>query len=177
MQNRPPPAALGSRLMTRYNDFVIKLATSRFRVDIANGMFAKSRLRMGVPGNAQHLPVGTPGLPTRPEVRAAEAGYPLPPRRRRRAVKDERGNICGRRREPGAVDISGPTTPGRVHANSRARRVDIGVLISTPLSEFQDPNNATVQEHRLRRRVLALINDFDVLTGMVSEQYSGKKTR
>ena len=63
--------------IARTNDFVVKFANVNGSGSAsANGMFAKSILRMGVPVAARNIfPSNIQGLPTWYEVRISEAGH------------------------------------------------------------------------------------------------------
>ena len=67
----PPPA------ITAVNDFVVKFANVNGSGSAsANGLFAKSIIRMGVPVSARNIfPSNIQGLPTWFEVRVTEAGH------------------------------------------------------------------------------------------------------
>src|SRR5690606_18240091 len=76
----PPGDRPGRRLRRRamsVNDFVVKLANVNGSGSAsANGMFAKSVMRMGVPVAARNIfPSNIQGLPTWYEVRITEAGH------------------------------------------------------------------------------------------------------
>ena len=60
-----------------YNDFVIKFANVNGSGSAsANGMFAKSLFRMGIPVATRNIfPSNIQGLPTWYEVRVSEKGY------------------------------------------------------------------------------------------------------
>src|SRR5215472_17030131 len=76
---RTPVGAQGARAMSlsAINDFVVKFANVNGSGSAsANGMFAKSILRMGVPVAARNIfPSNIQGLPTWYEVRISEAGH------------------------------------------------------------------------------------------------------
>src|SRR4029078_3551164 len=63
--------------MSGINDFVVKFATvNGSGSPSANGIFAKTLFRMGIPGSRKNIfPSNTRGLPTWYEVRVSEAGY------------------------------------------------------------------------------------------------------
>ncbi len=71
------PHSLTTRPLSRTNDFVVKFANVNGSGSAsANGMFAKSILRMGVPVAARNIfPSNIQGLPTWYEVRISEAGH------------------------------------------------------------------------------------------------------
>jgi 2-oxoglutarate ferredoxin oxidoreductase subunit alpha len=70
ISNRPAP-------LTAVNDFVVKFANVNGSGSAsANGLFAKSIIRMGVPVSARNIfPSNIQGLPTWYEVRVTEAGH------------------------------------------------------------------------------------------------------
>ena len=166
--------------MTRYNDFVIKFANVNGSGSAsANGMFAKAVFRMGVPvGTRNIFPSNIQGLPTWFEVRVSEAGY--------LGRRDGVDIMVAMNAETYAEDVASLVPGGYLlYDSSRPRPrelartdvVDIGVPISTLLlSEFQDPKQRQLFKNIVYVGALsALINiDWDVLTGMVSEQYKGK---
>ena len=68
---------LGVPAITAVNDFVVKFANVNGSGSAsANGLFAKSVLRMGVPASSRNIfPSNIQGLPTWYEVRISEAGH------------------------------------------------------------------------------------------------------
>ncbi len=166
--------------MTRFNDFVIKFANVNGSGSAsANGMFAKAVFRMGVPvGTRNIFPSNIQGLPTWFEVRVNERGY--------LGRRDGVDVMVAMNAETYAEDVASLVPGGfLVYDNSRPRAselarsdvVDVGIPISTLLlSEFADPKQRQLFKNIVYVGALsALINiDFDVLTGMVSEQYKGK---
>jgi ferredoxin len=102
-------ARMPDQLKTRVNDFVVKFANVNGSGSAsANGMFAKSILRMGVPVAARNIfPSNIQGLPTWYEVRVTEQGY------------------LGRR---GGVDLMvamNPQTWDKRRGRDRARRLPV----------------------------------------------------
>ena len=166
--------------MTRYNEFVIKFANVNGSGSAsANSMFAKALFRMGVPvGTRNIFPSNIQGLPTWFEVRVSERGY--------LGRRDGVDIMVAMNPETYAEDVASLVPGGfllydssrpRPHELSRSDVVDVGVPISTLLlTEFQDPKQRQLFKNIAYVGVLsALIGiDFDVLTGMVSEQYKGK---
>ena len=63
--------------MSGINDFVVKFATVNGSGSAsANGIFAKTLFRMGIPVSPKNIfPSNIQGLPTWYEVRVSEAGY------------------------------------------------------------------------------------------------------
>ena len=166
--------------MTRYNDFVIKFANVNGSGSAsANGMFAKAVFRMGVPvGTRNIFPSNIQGLPTWFEVRVNEHGYVG----RREGVDIMVAMNAETYEEDVASLVSGgylvyDSSRPRPRELARSDVVDVGIPISTLLlSEFQDPKQRQLFKNIVYVGALAeLINiDFDVLTGMVAEQYKGK---
>src|SRR5512139_1697025 len=166
--------------MTRFNDFVIKFANVNGSGSAsANGMFAKAVFRMGVPvGTRNIFPSNIQGLPTWFEVRVNESGY--------LGRRDGVDIMVAMNAETYAEDVASMVPGGYLLYDSSKPRppelarsdvVDIGVPISMLLlSEFQDPKQRQLFKNIVYVGALSqLINiDWDVLTGMVSEQYKGK---
>jgi 2-oxoglutarate ferredoxin oxidoreductase subunit alpha len=166
--------------MTRFNDFVIKFANVNGSGSAsANGMFAKAVFRMGVPvGTRNIFPSNIQGLPTWFEVRVNESGY--------LGRRDGVDIMVAMNAETYAEDVASMVPGGyllydsskpRPRELARSDVVDIGVPISMLLlSEFQDPKQRQLFKNIVYVGALSqLINiDWDVLTGMVSEQYKGK---
>jgi 2-oxoglutarate/2-oxoacid ferredoxin oxidoreductase subunit alpha len=166
--------------MTRYNDFVIKFANVNGSGSAsANGMFAKAVFRMGVPvGTRNIFPSNIQGLPTWFEVRVNEHGYIG----RREGVDVMVAMNAETYEEDVASLVSGgylvyDSSRPRPRELGRSDVVDVGIPISTLLlSEFQDPKQRQLFKNIVYVGALShLISiDFDVLTGMVAEQYKGK---
>ncbi len=166
--------------MTRHNDFVIKFANVNGSGSAsANSMFAKALFRMGIPvGTRNIFPSNIQGLPTWFEVRVNEHGY----LGRREGVDV----MVAMNAETYAEDVASIVPEGYlVYDNSKPldrslKRADvheIAIPISTLLlSEFSDPKQRQLFKNIVYVGALsALLNiDFDVLTGMVSDQYKGK---
>ncbi len=166
--------------MTRYNDFVIKFANVNGSGSAsANAMFAKAVYRMGVPvGTRNIFPSNIQGLPTWFEVRVSERGY--------LGRRDGVDIMVAMNAETYVEDVASLVPGGylvydssrpRPQELSRSDVVDVGIPISMLLlSEFQDPKQRQLFKNIVYVGALsALIGiDFDVLTGMVSEQYKGK---
>src|SRR3954465_10096724 len=72
LQSEARPAAI-----TAVNDFVVKFANVNGSGSAsANGLFAKSILRMGIPASSRNIfPSNIQGLPTWFEVRVSESGH------------------------------------------------------------------------------------------------------
>jgi 2-oxoglutarate ferredoxin oxidoreductase subunit alpha len=166
--------------MTTYNDFVIRFANVNGSGSAsANGMFAKSLFRMGIPVATRNIfPSNIQGLPTWFEVRASEKGY----LGRREGVDI----MVAMNSETYEEDLASLVPGGfLLHDNSqggdrRLKRNDINDL-GIPLtklvqSEFEDPKQRQLFKNIVYLGALsALLNiDFEIITGMVSAQYKGK---
>jgi 2-oxoglutarate ferredoxin oxidoreductase subunit alpha len=163
-----------------YNDFVIKFANVNGSGSAsANGMFAKALFRMGIPVATRNIfPSNIQGLPTWFEVRVSERGY----LGRREGVDV----MVAMNAETYEEDVASVVPGGYLfYDNSKplARElvrndiVEVGIPISAMLlAEFQDPKQRQLFKNITYLGALsALLNiDFDILTGMVGEQYKGK---
>ena len=166
--------------MTTYNDFVIRFANVNGSGSAsANGMFAKALFRMGVPISTRNIfPSNIEGLPTWFEVRASAAGY----RGRREGVD----LMVAMNAETYEEDVAAIVPGGYLLYDNSAgldRRLfrrdvnEIGVPISKLIvAAYSDPRQRKLFKNIVYVGALsALLNiDFDVITGMVSTQYSGK---
>ena len=166
--------------MTTYNDFVIRFANVNGSGSAsANGMFAKSLFRMGIPVATRNIfPSNIQGLPTWFEVRASEKGY----LGRREGVDI----MVAMNSETYEEDLASLVPGGfLLHDNSQGgdRRLkrndinDLGIPLSKLVqSEFEDPKQRQLFKNIVYLGALsALLNiDFEIITGMVSAQYKGK---
>jgi 2-oxoglutarate/2-oxoacid ferredoxin oxidoreductase subunit alpha len=172
--------ATGAAVITAVNDFVVKFANVNGSGSAsANGLFAKSILRMGIPASSRNIfPSNIQGLPTWFEVRISEAGH------------------LGRR---GGVDMMvamNPQTwqqdvaeiePGgylfydstRSMPSSRFRD-DINV-IGAPLTEicnriYDDMRQRQLFKNIIYLGVLSALLDMDVpaIEQLIGEQFRGK---
>jgi 2-oxoglutarate/2-oxoacid ferredoxin oxidoreductase subunit alpha len=163
------------------NDFVIKFANVNGTGSAsANNMFAKALFRMGVPVSPKNIfPSNIQGLPTWYEVRVSEKGY-----------LGRRGGIdmmvCVnpqsmaqdiREVEPGGYFMYDSSKP----LDLRLMREDIH-FIGVPLMDICQREYADPRQRQLFRNVIyvgalaALLNiEFDVLTGLVADQFRGKE--
>ena len=166
--------------MTTYNDFVIRFANVNGSGSAsANGMFAKSLFRMGIPIATRNIfPSNIQGLPTWFEVRASEKGY----LGRREGIDI----MVAMNSETYEEDLASVVPGGfLLHDNSQGgdRRLkrndvnDLGIPLSKLVqSEFEDPKQRQLFKNIVYLGALsALLNiDFEIITGMVSAQYKGK---
>ena len=167
--------------ITSVNDFVIKFANVNGTGSAsANNLFAKSIFRMGLPVSPKNIfPSNIQGLPTWYEVRVSEKGY------------------LGRR---GGTDIMVSVNPQSIAADIkevevggyfvydntkpldlRLMRNDIS-FIGIPLTRICLDEYKDARQRQLFKNVIyvgalaALLNiEFDVLTGLISDQFKGKE--
>ena len=167
--------------LSAVNDFVIRFANVNGTGSAsANGMFAKALFRMGLPISPKNIfPSNIQGLPTWYEVRVSEKGY------------------LGRR---GGVDIMVSVNPQSIKQDIdcleaggyfiydntkpldlRIQREDIN-YIGLPLTEiclreYNDPRKRQLFKNIIYVGALAALldMDFEVLTGLVSDQFKGKE--
>jgi 2-oxoglutarate/2-oxoacid ferredoxin oxidoreductase subunit alpha len=165
--------------LTRTNDFVVKFANVNGSGSAsANGLFAKSILRMGVPVAARNIfPSNIQGMPTWFEVRVSEAGHlgrrggvdlmvALNPQTWARDVAEI---------EPGGYLLHDSTKP--VPADTRSDITVIGV----PLTEicnaaYTDPRQRQLMKNIVYLGALSALLDIDqsVIETLLTEQYSAK---
>ncbi len=169
------------RRIEAVNDFVIKFANVNGTGSAsANNMFAKALFRMGLPVSPKNIfPSNIQGLPTWYEVRVSEKGY-----------LGRRGGVdfmvCVnpqsmakdiREVEPGGYFLYDSSKP----LDIRMVRNDINI-VGVPLMEICQREYADPRQRQLFRNVIyvgalaALLDiEFDVLTGLVSDQFRGKE--
>ncbi|HEX4741384.1 MAG TPA: 2-oxoacid:acceptor oxidoreductase subunit alpha [Caulobacteraceae bacterium] len=166
--------------LTRTNDFVVKFANVNGSGSAsANGMFAKSILRMGVPVAARNIfPSNIQGLPTWFEVRVSEAG-----RLGRRggvdlmvAMNPATWDKDLAEIEPGGYllyDSTKPLPPSKF-------RPDVNV-IGVPLTEICNQAYTDPRQRQLMKNIIyvgalsGLLNiDPAVLETLVGEQFGSK---
>lgn len=167
--------------LTKVNDFVVKFANVNGSGSAsANNMFAKSIFRMGIPVSPHNIfPSNIQGLPTWYEVRVSEAGY----LGRREGVD----LMIAMNEQTIARDIEEVLPGGYVlYDSSKAlpevlRKEELNYL-PIPLKdictkEFDKPNQRQLFKNIVYVGALAaLLNiEFEVLTGMVSDQFRGKE--
>ena len=163
------------------NDFVIKFANVNGTGSAsANSLFAKAIFRMGVPVSPKNIfPSNIQGLPTWYEVRVSDKGY-----LGRRGGVDIALSVNPqsmaddiREVEPGGYFIYDNTKP----LDLRNHRNDI-TIIGLPLTricnkEYDDPRQRQLFKNVIYIGALAALLDMDfkVLTGLVEDQFKGKK--
>ena len=142
-------------------------------------MFAKALFRMGIPvGTRNVFPSNIQGLPTWFEVRASEKGY-----LGRREIVDI---MVAMNAETYAQDVQELRSGGYlIYDNSKGRireleRNDVERL-GIPITRLVQPEFSDPKQRQLFKNIVylgalsALLGiDFDVISGMVSEQYRGK---
>lgn len=163
------------------NDFVIKFANVNGTGSAsANNMFAKALFRMGLPVSPKNIfPSNIQGLPTWFEVRVSDKGY------------------LGRR---GGVDIMVCVNPQSMAKDIRevesggyflydsSKPMDLRMvrndinIVGVPLTDICTREYADPRQRQLFRNIIyvgalaALLDiEFDVLTGIVSDQFRGKE--
>src|ERR1700720_5060537 len=167
---------------TRVNDFVVKFANVNGSGSAsANGMFAKSILRMGVAVAARNIfPSNIQGLPTWYEVRVSEAGG-----RGRRggvdlmvAMNPQTWDQDLKEIEPGGYLFYDSTKP----MPASKFRDDINV-IGAPLTEICNRTYDDMRQRQLFKNiiylgVLSALLDMDVpaIEALIGEQFRGKDT-
>jgi 2-oxoglutarate ferredoxin oxidoreductase subunit alpha len=163
------------------NDFVIKFANVNGTGSAsANNMFAKSLFRMGLPISPKNIfPSNIQGLPTWYEVRVNEKGY-----LGRRGGVDMM--VCMNPQSM-AKDIQEVESGGYFFYDSskpldlRMMRSDIH-FIGVPLKDLCQREYSDARQQQLFRNIIyvgalsALLDiEFEVLTGLVSDQFRGKE--
>jgi 2-oxoglutarate/2-oxoacid ferredoxin oxidoreductase subunit alpha len=163
------------------NDFVVKFANVNGTGSAsANGMFAKAIFRMGIPVSPRNIfPSNIQGLPTWYEVRISDKGYlgrrggvdlmlSVNPQSMQRDVKEV---------EPGGYFVYDSTKP----LDPRYLRDDIR-FIGIPLTEICLREYTDARQRLLFKNMIyvgalsALLEiEFDVLKGLVDEQFKGKE--
>ena len=169
------------RRIESVNDFVIKFANVNGTGSAsANNLFAKALFRMGVPVSPKNIfPSNIQGLPTWYEVRVNDKGY-----LGRRGGIDIALSVNPqsmaqdiREVEPGGYFIYDSTKP----LDHRLLRDDISI-IGLPLTricneQYNDPRQRQLFKNVIYVGALAALLDMDfkVLTGLVEDQFKGKK--
>ncbi|CAA0079279.1 2-oxoglutarate oxidoreductase subunit KorA [Zhongshania aliphaticivorans] len=163
------------------NDFVIKFANVNGTGSAsANNMFAKSLFRMGLPISPKNIfPSNIQGLPTWYEIRVSEKGY-----LGRRGGVDMM--VCMNPQSM-AKDIQEVEAGGYFFYDSskpldiRLMRSDIH-FIGVPLKDLCQREYSDARQQQLFRNIIyvgalsALLDiEFEVLTGLVSDQFRGKE--
>jgi 2-oxoglutarate/2-oxoacid ferredoxin oxidoreductase subunit alpha len=167
--------------VARVNDFVVKFANVNGSGSAsANGLFAKSILRMGVPVAARNIfPSNIQGLPTWFEVRVSESG-----RLGRRggvdlmvAMNPQTWDRDVAEIEPGGYlfyDSTKPLPPSRF-------REDINI-VGMPLTDicnraYTDPRQRQLFKNIIYVGALSALLDMDAgaIAELIGEQYRGKE--
>ena len=163
-----------------FNDFVIRFANVNGSGSAsANGMFAKALFRMGIPVATRNIfPSNIQGLPTWFEVRVSEKGYlgrregvDIMVAMNAETMVEDVASL-----KPGGYLLYDNTKP-LAKTLQRDDIVEIGMPIATMLlPEYTDPKQRSLFKNITYLGALAgLLNiEFDVITGMVSNQYKGK---
>jgi 2-oxoglutarate ferredoxin oxidoreductase subunit alpha len=165
--------------MSGINDFVVKFATVNGSGSAsANGIFAKTLFRMGIPVAPKNIfPSNIQGLPTWYEVRVSEAGY--------LARRDGIDLMVAMNPQSYKEDL-GEIVPGGwlLYDSTLARvwpREDIKVL-GIPIAEmcakrWNDPRQRQLFKNMVYVGALTALLDIDleVLKATVSEQLKGKE--
>jgi 2-oxoglutarate ferredoxin oxidoreductase subunit alpha len=168
--------------ITAVNDFVVKFANVNGSGSAsANGLFAKSILRMGIPASSRNIfPSNIQGLPTWFEVRISEGGHLA-----RRggvdmmvAMNPETWDEDIAEIEPGGYLFYDSTKP----MPASRFRDDINV-IGAPLTEICNRTYTDTRQRQLFKNIIYLgalsaLLDMDVpaIEQLISEQFRGKDT-
>jgi 2-oxoglutarate/2-oxoacid ferredoxin oxidoreductase subunit alpha len=165
--------------MSGINDFVIKFATVNGSGSAsANGMFAKTLFRMGIPVSPKNIfPSNIQGLPTWYEVRVSEKGY--------LARRDGIDLMVAMNPQSYMQDVSEIVPGGWLLYDSTMPRVwprdDINVL-GMPIAGLCAEKWSDTRQRQLFKNmvyvgaVAALLDiDLDTLHGVVADQLKGKE--
>lgn len=167
--------------LTALNELVVKFANVNGTGSAsANHLFAKSIFRMGLPVSPKNIfPSNIQGLPTWYEVRISEKGY----LGRRQgvdlmvAVNPQSMVEDVREVVPGGYFLYDATKP----LDLRLVRDDVNYL-GIPLTdicrrEYKDPRQRQLFKNIIYVGALAALLDmeFDVLTGLIADQFQGKE--
>jgi len=165
--------------MSGINDFVIKFATVNGSGSAsANGMFAKTLFRMGIPVSPKNIfPSNIQGLPTWYEVRVSEKGY--------LARRDGIDLMVAMNPQSYLQDVSEIVPGGWLFYDSTMPRVwprdDITVL-GMPIAHLCAEKWSDTRQRQLFKNmvyvgaVAALLDiDLDTLHGVVADQLKGKE--
>src|SRR5499427_7242492 len=165
--------------MSGINDFVVKFATVNGSGSAsANGIFAKTLFRMGIPVSPKNIfPSNIQGLPTWYEVRVSEAGY--------LARRDGVDLMVAMNPQTFKEDLSELVPGGWLLYDSTLPRVwpreDI-VIVGVPIAEmcaakWQDTRQRQLFKNMVYVGALAALlhMDVEVLKGAVADQLKGKE--
>jgi 2-oxoglutarate ferredoxin oxidoreductase subunit alpha len=165
---------------TRINDFVVKFANVNGSGSAsANGMFAKSIMRMGVPVAARNIfPSNIQGLPTWYEVRISEQGH-----MGRRggvdlmvAMNPQTWDKDLAEIEPGGYlfyDSTKPMTPDRFRSDINVVGVPLTAMCN---AAYTDPRQRQLFKNIIYIGALAALLDIEieVFEKLIEEQFPGK---
>ena len=169
------------RKIEAVNDFVIKFANVNGTGSAsANNMFAKAIFRMGIPVSPKNIfPSNIQGLPTWYEVRISEKGYTG-----RREGCDFMVSVNPQSMAKDVAEVS----PGGYFFYDSTKQLRkemirddinyVGVpLTEMCLREYTDPRQRQLFKNVIYLGALAALLDieFEVLTGMISDQFQGKE--
>ncbi len=165
--------------MSGINDFVVKFATVNGSGSAsANGIFAKTLFRMGIPVSPKNIfPSNIQGLPTWYEVRVSEAGY--------LARRDGIDLMVAMNPQTFKEDLAEVVPGGWLLYDSTLPRLwpreDVTIL-GVPIAEmcaakWQDTRQRLLFKNMVYVGALsALLDiDMDVLKGAVADQLKGKE--
>ena len=164
--------------MSGINDFVVKFATVNGSGSAsANGMFAKTLFRMGLPVSPKNIfPSNIQGLATWYEVRVSEAGY--------LARRDGIDLMVAMNPQTYAEDVAAVVPGGWLLYDSTMERkwprADITVL-GIPISEMCARKWAAPRKRQLLKNMVyvgamagLLDMDMDTIKSIVADQFKGK---
>ena len=165
--------------MSGINDFVVKFATVNGSGSAsANGIFAKTLFRMGIPVSPKNIfPSNIQGLPTWYEVRVSEAGY--------LARRDGIDLMVAMNPQTFKEDLAEVVPGGWLFYDSTMPRIwprdDITVL-GVPIAEMCAAKWSDTRQRQLFKNMVyvgaltALLDiDLEVLKGAVGDQLKGKE--
>jgi 2-oxoglutarate/2-oxoacid ferredoxin oxidoreductase subunit alpha len=165
--------------MSGINDFVVKFATVNGSGSAsANGIFAKTLFRMGIPVSPKNIfPSNIQGLPTWYEVRVSEAGY--------LARRDGVDLMVAMNPQTFKEDLAELVPGGWLLYDSTLPRVwprEGIVIIGVPIAEmcaakWQDTRQRQLFKNMVYVGALTALLDMDVevLKGAVADQLRGKE--
>ena len=178
-RGKPGEPSRSSRKLSGVNNFVIKFANVNGSGSAsANSLFAKAIFRMGIPVSPHNIfPSNIQGLPTWYEVRVNDKGY--------LGRRDGVDLMVAVNEQTMARDIESVLPDGYVLYDSskklRPLRSDINYLPiplrDICLREFEHPGQRLLFQNIVYVGALAalLSIDFEILTGMISQQFRGKE--
>ncbi len=165
--------------MSGINDFVVKFATVNGSGSAsANGIFAKTLFRMGIPVSPKNIfPSNIQGLPTWYEVRVSEAGY--------LARRDGIDLMVAMNPQTFKEDLAEVVPGGWLLYNSTLPRVwprDDITILGLPIAEMCAAKWKDIRQRQLFKNMVyvgaltALLEmDLDVLKSAVADQLRGKE--